>query len=207
LLALTFDDGPDPRGTPAVLDALAEAAARATFFVLGERVVAEPALLARVLDGGHDVELHGHAHLRHPELPRKAVEADLRAAIGALHDQGVAPTRWRVPWGHLAGYTRPLADEVGLTLVGWTLDSHDWRGDDATTMLSDMAPGLARGAIALMHDGIGVGACRTDAHATARLVGPLVHAARARGLTPGPLTDGWPTPVPVGNPDFDVPDA
>jgi peptidoglycan/xylan/chitin deacetylase (PgdA/CDA1 family) len=202
LLALTFDDGPDSRGTPAVLEALAEAGVTATFFVLGERVVAEPQLLARVVDGGHAVELHGYAHLRHPESPRAVVEADLVAAIEALRAHGLAPARWRVPWGHLADYSRALADAHGLTLAGWTLDSHDWRGDAADAMLASLVPGLARGAIALLHDGIGVGARRSDAGATAALVGPLVRAARARGLAPGPLVAPWPAELPVGNPDF-----
>jgi peptidoglycan/xylan/chitin deacetylase (PgdA/CDA1 family) len=202
LLALTFDDGPDSRGTPAVLEALAAAGVTATFFVLGERVVAEPELLARVVDGGHAVELHGFEHLRHPELPRTVVEADLAAAIGVLRVHGIAPARWRVPWGHLADYTRSVADVFGLTLAGWTLDSHDWRGDGADAMLASMAPGLVHGAIALLHDGIGSGALRTDAAATARLVGPLVDAARAHGLELGPLTHPWPVPVPAGNPDF-----
>jgi peptidoglycan/xylan/chitin deacetylase (PgdA/CDA1 family) len=62
LLALTFDDGPDPRGTSAMLDALAAANVKATFFVLGERVERNLALLARVLEEGHEVELHGYEH-------------------------------------------------------------------------------------------------------------------------------------------------
>ena len=65
--SLTFDDGPDPVWTPAVLDALARAGARATFFVLGEAAERHPGLVHRVLAEGHAVEVHGHAHLRHPE--------------------------------------------------------------------------------------------------------------------------------------------
>ena len=66
--ALTFDDGPDPVWTPAVLDALAHAGARATFFVLGEAAARHPDVVRRTLAEGHAVELHGHAHLRHPAL-------------------------------------------------------------------------------------------------------------------------------------------
>jgi peptidoglycan/xylan/chitin deacetylase (PgdA/CDA1 family) len=65
LPALTFGDGPDPRWTPAVLDGLAASGVKAAFFVLGERVERNPALLARILDEGHDVQVHGYAHLRH----------------------------------------------------------------------------------------------------------------------------------------------
>jgi len=205
LLALTFDDGPDPRGTPAVLDALAEADSRATFFVLGERVAARPDLVDRAIDAGHAVELHGHRHLRHPHNTREAVEADLEAALAALDAVGVTPRRWRIPWGHLAPFTVPLAHAHGLEVVGWSVDTHDWRGDTAAAMLGDVAPQLRAGAIVLMHDGVGAGARRAETAATAALVSPLVRAARARGLEPGPVTGKWPVPVPLGNPDFAVP--
>src|ERR1700754_3387657 len=111
-VALTFDDGPDPRGTPAVLEALAAVDARATFFVLGERAEREPALLSRVLGAGHAVELHGHSHLRHTEHTREAVEADLRRALATLGQLRVSS--WRLPWGALAPYSLALAAEHGL---------------------------------------------------------------------------------------------
>jgi peptidoglycan/xylan/chitin deacetylase (PgdA/CDA1 family) len=200
LLALTFDDGPDPRGTPAVLDALAASNTKATFFVLGERVEQKPALLARILDEGHDVQVHGYEHLRHPESTRDEVEADLNRALKALRAAGVKPTQWRIPWGHLAEFTPALASAHGLSIVGWTSDTHDWRGDSAEAMLEALP--LKRGGIVLAHDGIGAGALRMTAKRTAELVGPLVRRAKRLGLEPGPLVPGWPVPIPVGNPAF-----
>jgi peptidoglycan/xylan/chitin deacetylase (PgdA/CDA1 family) len=201
VLALTFDDGPDPRGTPAVLDALRAVGVTATFFVLGERVEAHPALLRRVIEGGHDVELHGYAHLRHPESTREEVERDLDRALQALARAGIEPTRWRIPWGHLAAeFTADLAHGRGLSIVGWTSDTHDWRGDSARAMLDALE--LEYGGIVLAHDGIGAGAQRNTATATADLVGPLTRKARSQGLEPGPLTPTWPVPIPVGNPNF-----
>jgi peptidoglycan/xylan/chitin deacetylase (PgdA/CDA1 family) len=200
LLALTFDDGPDPRGTPAVLDALAASGVKATFFVLGERVQQNPALLAQIVEQGHAVEVHGYRHLRHPECTREAVEADLNRALDALRETGVSPSRWRIPWGHLADFTPELAQAHELSIVGWTSDTHDWRGDSATTMLATLP--LTHGGIVLAHDGVGSGARRTTAQATAELIGPLTRRARERGLQPGPLTSDWPVPIPVGNPQF-----
>src|SRR6266545_4838532 len=101
-VALTFDDGPDPRGTPAVLDALARTGVHATFFVLGEQVEREPALLARVLEAGHDVQVHGYRHLRHTEHDRARIGDDLGEALRALEPHGVHPTLWRLPYGELA---------------------------------------------------------------------------------------------------------
>jgi len=200
MLALTFDDGPDPRGTPAVLDALRAANAGATFFVLAERAAAHPELLAAILAAGHTVELHGHAHLRHPRSTGRTIEDDLDRALETLAEHGVTPRRWRVPWGDLAAFTPTLAATRGLRLTGWTTDTRDWRGDAAPDMLARLD--LTPGAIVLAHDGIGPGAQRNDAAQTARLIGPLVAAARARGLAPGPLADPWPVPIPFGNPDF-----
>jgi peptidoglycan/xylan/chitin deacetylase (PgdA/CDA1 family) len=200
MLALTFDDGPDPRGTPAVLDALADAGVTATFFVLGRQVEQHPALLERARGEGHAIEVHGFEHLRHPYTPRSEVERDLDQALETLAQAGVAPRRWRVPWGHLAEYTRELAASRSLELVGWDCDTHDWRGDPAAAMLETLP--LRQGSIVLAHDGIGEGARRDTAAETAALVGPLVLRARERGLTAGPLTERWPVPIPFGNPAF-----
>ncbi len=196
MLALTFDDGPDPRGTPAVLDALAAAGVKATFFVLGERVERHPDLVARVRDEGHEVEVHGYAHLRHPDTTREAVERDLDRALSTLP----RVRWWRIPWGHLAGYTRDVAQERNLQIVGWSTDTHDWRGESAEAMLDQLT--LEHGGIVLAHDGISVGAKRDSAHETARLVPLLVDTARRNGLTSGPLRQDWPVPIPVGNPEF-----
>jgi peptidoglycan/xylan/chitin deacetylase (PgdA/CDA1 family) len=201
MLALTFDDGPDPRGTPAVLDALARAGVTATFFVLGGQVERHPGLLARTLAEGHDVQVHGHDHLRHTEHPPATVEADLERALATLRAIGVAPTRWRTPWGVLAPFTEALAARHGLTLTGWDLDTHDWRGDTPQAMLAALEARLHPGGVVLAHDGIGVGARRETAQATADLVGPLVAAARARDLLPGPLAPAWPVRIALGNPD------
>jgi peptidoglycan/xylan/chitin deacetylase (PgdA/CDA1 family) len=173
-VALTFDDGPDPRGTPAVLDALARARAAATFFVLGERVEREPELLERVISAGHDVQVHGYAHLRHTEHTRAEIEADLLRALNALP---LRPTLWRLPYGEPADFSAEVADAHGLTIVRWTVDSGDWRGDDPETMLARID--VRDGAIVLMHDGA------SNARHTAALIGPLVEAIRAKGLEPG----------------------
>ena len=179
VLALTFDDGPDPRGTPAVLDALEAAGVKATFFVLGERVERHPAILERVIAEGHAVEVHGYEHLRHPQTSREAVEHDLDRALAVIGNA----TWWRIPWGHLANFTPELAAARGLRIAGWTTDTHDWRGDGAQTMLDALE--LTHGGIVLAHDGVGAGAQRDTAKATAELIGPLVQRARELGTRTG----------------------
>jgi peptidoglycan-N-acetylglucosamine deacetylase len=188
VVVLTFDDGPDPRWTPAVLDALATADARASFFVLGSNAVEYPEPIARALAEGHAVEVHGYDHLRHTDTPRAEVEADLCAALEALAELGAAPRRFRAPYGALAPWTQELAAEHGLALTTWTVDTNDWRGDDAGAMLEAVRTGLAPGAIVLAHDAVGPGARRAGCEETVRLIAPLVAEARARGLD---LTNDW----------------
>ena len=183
----TFDDGPDPVWTPRVLEALAQAGARATFFVMAGRAAAHPELVAAILDGGHDVGLHCLEHVRHPQTTRAAIEADTDAALALLAELGVHPTLWRLPWGREAFWSRAVARERGLEIVGWHADTHDWRGDGAETMLEAIAPRLGPGAVVLAHDGLGPGATRDGCAETVRLIGLLADAGFAmepvRGAT------------------------
>lgn len=184
---LTFDDGPDPRWTPRVLEVLAQAGARATFFVLGERVAQASEPVLRALAAGHEIGLHGDHHLRHSELGRDELARDTERALDRLAGLGVHPARWRAPWGVETADTRAVADERGLELVGWTLDTHDWRGDTAAQMHERCAPALAEGAVVLMHDGIGPGARRRGCEATAQLAAGLIRRARGLDLCVEPL--------------------
>jgi peptidoglycan/xylan/chitin deacetylase (PgdA/CDA1 family) len=190
---LTFDDGPDERWTLRVLEELERCRARATFFVLGERVEAAPAVARAAVDAGHEVQLHGYRHLRHSQLTEEEIELDTRAALDALAQVGVRPTRWRTPWGITTPASELVAARHGLMLVHWTIDTHDWRGDPALAMLARARRQLAPGAVVLMHDGLGPGAVRSGCENTVELLAPLVAAAHARGLAPAaavPRTSG-----------------
>jgi peptidoglycan/xylan/chitin deacetylase (PgdA/CDA1 family) len=167
-----------------VLAELERCRARGTFFVLGERVQATPEVVRAAVDAGHEVQLHGHRHLRHSQLEEEQIELDTRTALGALAQVGVHPTRWRTPWGIVTPASERVAARHGLTLVHWTIDTHDWRGDPALAMLARARRQLARGAVVLMHDGLGPGAMRGGCENTVELLAPLIAAARARGLAP-----------------------
>lgn len=180
-LALTFDDGPDPMWTPVLLRELARLGARASFFVIAPRAVAWPDLVRAIRAGGHSVELHCWDHVRHSLRQRAEIEADADRSLDALARLGVAPGLWRTPWGDTAAWSAEVASARGLSLAGWTADSHDWRGDCAEGMLDAIRGDLAPGGAVLMHDGLGPGARRSDCLQTVRLLGPLCGLARARG--------------------------
>jgi peptidoglycan/xylan/chitin deacetylase (PgdA/CDA1 family) len=117
--ALTIDDGPHPASTSRMLDALAEARAHATFFVLADRVEKHPELFAAMLAGGHEIGLHGLSH--HPWLtmrPPAVGEAELRRACAILAAHGAGPLRWyRPPFGATSPRVYAAMARAGLEMA------------------------------------------------------------------------------------------
>jgi peptidoglycan/xylan/chitin deacetylase (PgdA/CDA1 family) len=181
-LALTFDDGPDPNWTGRLLDVLEDAGARATFFPIASRAAAHPELIARMVADGHQIGLHCDEHVRHSERSIEWCRRDTDRALRLLRSVGVRPTLWRTPWGDTAGWSAQVAQENRLRIIGWTVDTHDWRGDTAEQMLRATKDDLRDGAIVLAHDGIGPGARRAEARETIRYTALVARHAVAAGL-------------------------
>ncbi len=181
-LALTFDDGPDLSWTGRLLDRLARHQARATFFPIATRAAAAPQLIARMLEEGHTVGLHCAEHVRHSQRDAAWLDRDTHAALALLAGVGVEPVFWRTPWGDTAPWTDAVARRHDLHLVGWGVDTHDWRGDRAEAMLAATGAALEPGAIVLAHDGIGPGARRDTPEQTLRYVDLVAELAEDRGL-------------------------
>ena len=186
-VALTFDDGPDPDATTAVLEALRTAEARAVFFLVGEQVEAHPELARQVADDGHVVALHGFRHVEHDELG-DAARADLeRSAAAVAAATGVDPRLYRPPYGRFSEQSYAAARELGLTPVYWSAWGSDWEPIPperiAETAIRDLAPG----AILLLHDSARY-AARASAKPTAEALPAILAAMRERGLEPVTLT-------------------
>lgn len=182
VIHLTFDDGPDPLWTPAVLAALSRARVKATFFVMTTKVRRHPHLVEAIRRGGHTLGLHCHEHHRHTALTADEIAADTDTALAILAEHDLRPGLWRLPWGIASPDTAQVAADRGLTLVPWTADTEDWRGGHAGEMLARVVPHLEDGAIVLAHDGIGPGATRHSCGQTVAVIDPLVRRARGRGL-------------------------
>lgn len=187
--SLTFDDGPDPVWTPRVLDCLGSHHARSTFFVMADRARAHADLIERMHSEGHEVELHCVRHVRHTELQEPALRADTEQGLRTLAMLGARVRRWRPPWGVVTAATRRVAGENHLEVVGWSVDTEDWRGDSAGRMQDRIEDDLGAGAVVLMHDGIGPGARRTGCRETVELIPRLLAMLADRGLTPVPLSE------------------
>jgi peptidoglycan/xylan/chitin deacetylase (PgdA/CDA1 family) len=183
-LYLTFDDGPDPDGTPAVLAALARHEVRATFFVLGARVREWPGIVGAVLGAGHRIELHGEAHLDHRGLTPAALIRDTDTALTAMRDAGIVlPQWWRLPWGRPGPDTHRVAAARDLRIIGWDADTHDWRGDGWADQPEPVQTVAREGGVVLMHDGFGPGQLRDDVTNTIGLIDGIMAAARAADVT------------------------
>ncbi|MFO1327039.1 MAG: polysaccharide deacetylase family protein [Rubrivivax sp.] len=154
-VAITIDDGPDPAVTPAVLDQLDAAGARATFFVIVERAAAQPALLREIVRRGHSVQNHSHAHRKHFSLwGPGAMERDIARGQALLAElTGRAPHAFRAPAGLRSPLLDPVLHRLGLHLVSWTRRAFDTRVGDPARVLRRLSTGLAAGDILLLHDG------------------------------------------------------
>jgi peptidoglycan/xylan/chitin deacetylase (PgdA/CDA1 family) len=168
--------------TPRLLALLAALDARATFFPIASRTAAHHDLILRMRTEGHSVGLHCDQHVRHSDRDLAWVRRDTRTALERLARVGVTPVYWRTPWGDLASWSPQVAVEHGLRLVGWTVDTHDWRGDSAKDMFDATRAAIEAGSVVLAHDGIGPGARRRDARETLHYVELIAAHALERGL-------------------------
>ena len=181
-VALTFDDGPDEVYTPRLLDLLSRAGATATFFPIAPRAEAQPALIERMLGDGHTVGVHCDVHEHYTEHDQTWCEDDVDRALERLRTLGADPAHWRTPYGDLTPWIHAVAAKRGLQLVGWDVDTGDWRGTSGSKMFAATRNELVPGAIVLAHDGIGPGAKRIDAAETLAYVQLVIAYAREREL-------------------------
>jgi peptidoglycan/xylan/chitin deacetylase (PgdA/CDA1 family) len=186
-VALTFDDGPDPDSTPAVLDALDAAGVKATFFVIGEQLMGHHAIAREAVARGHDLGLHGFGHEPHSEMPGRSAADDMARGLGTFEAAvGKRPRFFRPPYGHFNEASHAACADLGLEPVYWSAWGLDWEAIGPDRIADLVARDLSEGAIVLLHDSPRYGP-RESAVATAEAI-PLV-AARAEelGLALGPL--------------------
>jgi peptidoglycan-N-acetylglucosamine deacetylase len=155
-VALTFDDGPDPRFTGAVLDLLRDHGVVATFFCTGMNVAAHPDLIARIAAEGHTVGNHTWSHPYLPELARDEVLRQIDATNAAVaRVTGGAPVLARPPYGARTPEVLEWLASQGMTTVLWDVDPSDWASPGTDAIVEAVAAGIRPGSVVLMHDGGG----------------------------------------------------
>jgi peptidoglycan/xylan/chitin deacetylase (PgdA/CDA1 family) len=177
-VALTYDDGPNPSTTNALLTALRNAGARATFFNMGSRDQQYPDLVRAVSSAGMWVGNHTWSHPHLTQLSRQAaLDEIVRTQQVTQQIIGQTPTLFRPPYGETNSQIEADAAAQGLVQVLWTVDSRDWNGA-STDQIVAAAATLQPGGIILMHDNY-----QTTIAAVPRIVADL----NARGLCPGKI--------------------
>ncbi|WDL96837.1 polysaccharide deacetylase family protein [Alicyclobacillus sp. ALC3] len=183
VVSLTFDDGPDPRYTPQLLDALRQAGVSATFFVIADKALRHREIVERMLSEGHNVEVHGYRHLFVPWLPPSTTLRQALTAAAAVEDQfGIQVRFYRPTWGLCNAVSWLPRVRRRLRLITWSIMVGDWRVTPAQELLTRIVTQLHKGAIIVLHDsdetfGAQLGAPEN----VVQLIPELVSAVRQRG--------------------------
>ncbi|MBI3404120.1 MAG: glycosyltransferase [Acidobacteria bacterium] len=195
-VALTFDDGPDPKFTAQILDILKEKKAPAAFFVVGEAANSFPDLLQRIYDEGHEIGNHTYTHPHFDQLSPRRLKIELNVTERQIESRlGIKSTLFRPPFGidHLPESASeieqfPLVQDMGFSLVGSWIDPHDWSEHvdfhfanvaNASDVIAQNTLEQAqkdKGNIILLHDGGG------DRSRTVAALPTLIDQLRAAGF-------------------------
>lgn len=155
-LAITFDDGPDPRNTPRLLKLLRRTQVRAVFCLWGDHARQHPALVRRIVADGHILCNHSMHHDNLSTWSPEAIRADLLETNAAIREA--------VPWARIPYFRAPfgawgaspgVAADLGMQPLGWRLAIGDWEPPGTDVLVERIMTGLTEGAVVLMHDGGG----------------------------------------------------
>lgn len=172
VVALTFDDGPDPVDTPDILNILKEKDVRATFFVLGKAGQSNPALLKRLVKEGHEIGNHGFTH---DYQQRKLIEEINQTDQVVFTSTGNHTYFYRPPGGLVSKTQMEATKRNGHVVALWSVDSKDWRNPGVKQIIDNVTKNVFPGAIILMHDG---GYQRTQ---TVKSLEPILNALKTSG--------------------------
>jgi peptidoglycan/xylan/chitin deacetylase (PgdA/CDA1 family) len=155
VVALTFDDGPTPRWTPAILNLLKEEHVKATFFVIGRQVARYPHLVEQEVRDGMEIGSHGSQHLILRNRSEAAIRTEVEEAAQLIQVAGApAPRLYRLPAGIYDRQALSVLGALGYTVIGWSVDPRDWRHRlTAEQMLSLVQKQVGPGGIIIFHDG------------------------------------------------------
>jgi peptidoglycan/xylan/chitin deacetylase (PgdA/CDA1 family) len=153
-VALTFDDGPHPEGTPAILEILARAGHKAAFFLVGEQVRRRPELVREIDSQGHLLALHADRHRLQIRLSSAQLREDLERGRAAIEDAGGTEVAWhRPPYGIYSPAGLEAARGAGLNPLLWSRWGKDWRRlTTPKRIASRVTRDLRPGDVILLHD-------------------------------------------------------
>ena len=153
-IAMTFDDGPSAENTPRLLEILKQRNIKATFFLIGQNVAANPDIVRRILADGHEVGNHSWTHPQLSKLSDDRVTAEITKTQDAIKDaSGYSPTLLRPPYGAITPRQREwISNQFGLNIILWSVDPFDWKRPGASVITQRILSQVRPGAIILSHD-------------------------------------------------------
>jgi peptidoglycan/xylan/chitin deacetylase (PgdA/CDA1 family) len=153
---LTFDDGPDPKYTPQILDILETYGAKATFFEVGREISRHPELTLRIHQLGHSVQNHTWTHADLRKLSWTSFKDQIENTDEAIRAQtGYTPRCLRPPYGGVSTLVTKRAASLSKELVLWSVDSRDWTRPGQAAIVQRVLTGVHSGSVILFHDGGG----------------------------------------------------
>lgn len=156
IVALTFDDGPDPRYTEDIGEILSAAGAKSTFFVMGRHVEQHPDIIQTLMAQGHEIGNHTWNHPSLRMMSPKAIRAELESTDQLLRELGyAAPIPFRSPYGNSLFMLPYVLKQRQQANILWTVQMNDWKPEQPDIMMALLAPEFKPGAIILLHDGDG----------------------------------------------------
>ncbi|AWB44820.1 polysaccharide deacetylase family protein [Paenibacillus sp. CAA11] len=180
-VALTFDDVPDPRFTPQVLQVLRSKGVKATFFIVGNRAVKHPDLVRQINNEGHALGNHSYSH---PVLKKMKLEQFMQEILKTediiYRLTGKRPKIIRPPYGEVNEEEVKWAKDHHYMIVNWNVDSLDWKGLDQEKVKKNVLSEVGPGAIVLQHAGGGTG---SDLTGTIKALPQIIDQLRSEGYT------------------------
>jgi polysaccharide deacetylase family sporulation protein PdaB len=179
-VALTFDDAPDDRFTPQILDMLKRNGVRATFFIVGSRADKHPESVRRILREGHVIGNHSYSHPNFQKLGNTRFRNEVLAANRSIrHITGRSPKLIRPPYGNVNEEQIKWLASRNFKIINWNVDSLDWKGLSARQVTRNVLDQTKAGSIILQHAGGGVG---EDLTGTVQALPAIIRKLREQGM-------------------------
>ena len=187
LAALTFDDGPDPRHTPRVLDVLAREGVKATFFLIGRRAAEAAEIARRIAEDGHELGNHTWSHRSLWLCSPRQTEREIVEGHDAIaRSAGRPPRFFRAPWGMTNLAVFPVIRRLATPCVFWSVQPEGQRAADPERQVRHVTARVAPGAIVDLHDADGVPGAGAR---TVLMLPALIASLRRDGYTLAALGD------------------
>lgn len=195
VVALTFDDGPSARYTPQILDILRKEGAHATFFLIGQEALRQPALVRAEAKAGMEVANHGMHHLLLRGRTEDEVASEANEAADVIRDlAGRRPALYRLPQGLGDPTARAALGRLGYVIINWSVDTRDYIRQSPEALVARAMRQMAPGRIIIFHDGGG------NRQASVEAVRMLLPKLKVQGYTVTTVSDllkraGYPSPT------------